>query len=123
VVVLTAVLVCGCTREPSAGDGAAGQSPTKTVPKGIFVETPITPTSRLVFGRHEWKRDPTGSTAGSEDLPEMGDDGIEDSFTTYLTDDPNLRLFYMLTGDGHRIYVRERDKARWVTMKTLFFQE
>src|SRR5688572_4808038 len=104
-----AVLVCGCTREPtagrpaasgtSAGDGVTVQAPTKNVPKGIFVETPITPTSRLVFGGHEWKRDPTGSTAGSEDLPEMGDDGIEDSFTTYLTDDPNLRLFYMLTGD------------------------
>ena len=76
-----------------------------------------------MFGGHEWKRDSTGSTEGSSDLPEMSDDGIEDSFTTYLTDDPNVRLFYMLTGSGHRIYVRERHKETWITMKKLLFED
>jgi hypothetical protein len=127
------VLSLGCNREPSAhGPQAAGssegQAPSGIAPgpnasSGIHIETPITATSRLVFGGHEWKRDPTGSTEGSSDLPEMSDDGIEDSFTTYLTDDPNLRLFYMLTGNGHRIYVRERHKETWVTMKKLLFED
>jgi hypothetical protein len=133
VFVMTAVLVCGCTGEPSAqrpagsgssdGAGPGSKAPGPNSPRVIFIETPITSTSRLVFGGHQWKRDPTGSTAGSEDLPEMGDDGIEDSFTPYVTNDPNLRLFYMLTGTGHTLYVREQDKGKWVTMQKLLFQE
>ena len=114
----------GCQREqsspkPVATGSSDGYSPTNTppgirtsgAPNGIFIETPITSTSRLVFGGYEWKRDPTGSDAGAADLPEMNDDGIEDSFTAYVTHDPNLRLFYMLTGSEHRIYVRERSKT------------
>ena len=127
------VLSIGCNREPSAQGPAAsgsadahaatGQALVLNVSSGIYIETPITSTSRLVFGGHEWKRDPTGSTDGSSDLPEMSDDGIEDSFTTYLTDDPNVRLFYMLTGTGHTIYVREQDRGKWVTLQKLVFQE
>jgi hypothetical protein len=131
---LSAVFLLGCSRENSArrpatgssdgsssGHGPSSKAPGPNAPRGIFIETPITPTSRLVFYGHEWKRDPTGSTVGSEDLPEMGDDGIEDSFTPYETNDPNLRLFYMFVGEN-RIYVRERDKGRWVTMAKLFFE-
>lgn len=106
----------------SDGSGATSRAPRQKAPSGIFVETPITATSRLVCYGHSWRRDPTGSTKGSEDLPEMGDDGIEDSFISYVTDDPNLRLFYMLTGQGHRIYIRELHKGKWVTINTLFFQ-
>lgn len=110
---LTAVVLCGCNRESarqpdasgsSDGYGTTSRSPRKNVPAGVIVETPITTTSRIVFGGHEWKRDPAGSTVGSEDLPEMRDDGIEDSFTAYLTDDPERRLFCMLTGEGQARY-------------------
>lgn len=137
VVSLAALLLLGCSKEnaapvptpPEAGwahgtpsNVASGsRAPGPKGPSGIYIDLPVTATSRMAFHGYEWKRDPSGSTVGSEDLPEMHDDGIEDSFTPYVTHDPNLRLFYMFLGNGHRLYVRELYQGKWVTMAKLDF--